>query len=99
MATFVTLSKFSLCNPGEIKSMAVVDVELDKRLREQCPEVRRVGSYVLLGEYDFLHIFEAPDAPSMTKVAFIIQSLGMGSTETLTAIPFEEFKNLVEDIK
>jgi len=99
MATFITLSKFSLRHPGEVKAMAIVDQELDARIRDECPGVKRVGSYVLLGEYDFLHIFEAPSATIMAKVALIIQALGMGSTQTLTAIPFEEFKLLVEEIK
>lgn len=98
MATFIMLSKFSLRNLGEIKSLAVIDEELDRRLRDECPSVNRVASYALLGEYDFLSIFEAPDATTAAKVALIIQSLGMGSTQTLTGIPFQEFRNLVEEI-
>jgi uncharacterized protein with GYD domain len=98
MATFITLSKFSLNHPGEVKTMTMIDRELDQRLHKECPEVKRIASYVLLGEYDFLHVFEAPYAPIMAKVALIIQSLGMGSTQTLTAIPFEEFRQIVEEI-
>ena len=98
MAIFVMLSKFSLRTPGEIKSFAAMDIELDERIREECPGVKRIASFVLLGEYDFLNIFEAPDAKTAAKVALIVQSLGMGSTQTLTAIPFQEFRDLVEEI-
>jgi len=98
MATFIMLSKFSLRNVGEIKSLADIDEALDRRIREECPRVKRLASYALLGEYDFLNIFDAPDATAAAKVALIIQSLGMGSTQTLTGIPFQEFRNLVEEI-
>ncbi len=98
MAVFIMLSKFSLCAPGEIKSLSVIDQELDQRLIKECPGVKRIASYALLGEYDFLNIFDAPDAGAATKVALIIQSLGMGTTQTLTGIPFKEFCDLVEEI-
>ncbi len=98
MATFVMLSKLSLHYPGEIKSLAELDTELAKRLEKECPEVKRLASYVLLGEYDFLHIFEAPDATTAARIALIIHSLGMGATQTLTAIPFDEFRYLMEEV-
>lgn len=98
MATFVMLSKLSLHHPGEVKSLAQLDQDLEKRLQDEFPQIKRVASYVLLGEYDFLHIFEAPDAASVAKVALVIHALGMGSTQTLTAIPFEEFRFLMEDL-
>ncbi len=97
MAVFIMLSKLSTLHPGEIKSLAALDEELSQRLHADCPEARRIASYVLLGEYDFLHIFEAPDAKSAAKIALLIHSLGMGSTQTLTGIPFEEFRFLVEE--
>lgn len=98
MAIFVMLSKLSSHAPGEIKTMATLDDELCQRLRTDCPTVKRIASYVLLGEYDFMHILEAPDPTTAAKVALIIHSLGMGSTQTLTAIPFEEFRYLVEEL-
>ena len=98
MAIFIMLSKFSLRSPGEIKSLSVIDQELDQRLFKECPRVKRIASYALLGEFDFLNIFDAPDASTATKVALIIQSLGMGKTQTLTGIPFKEFRDLVEEI-
>ncbi|MGC9400468.1 MAG: GYD domain-containing protein [Anaerolineae bacterium] len=97
MATFVMLSKLSLHHPGEIKSLAELDQELDRRLTRIHPEVERVASYVLLGEYDFLHIFEAEDATVAAKIALLLHTLGMGSTQTLTAIPFREFRDIAEE--
>lgn len=97
MGTFVMLCKLSLHFPGEVKSLAQLDEDLSKRLAADFPQVKRIASYVLLGEYDFLHVFEAPDATHAAKIALLIHSLGMGATETLTAIPFEEFRNVLEE--
>ncbi len=96
MATFILLSKISLRSPGEIRALSAMDREFEQRLREECPEVRRIASYALLGEYDFLHIFEAPDAKSAAKVALLANIFGHSTTQTLTAIPFEEFREMVE---
>lgn len=96
MATFVLLSKISVRSPGEVKALSVMDEEFERRLREECPEVRRIASYALLGEYDFLHIFEAPDAKSATKVALLANVFGHCTTQTLTAIPFEEFREILK---
>lgn len=99
MTTFVLLSKISLRSPGEVRALSVMDQEFDRRLKEECPEVRRIASYALLGEYDFLHIFEAPDAKSAAQVALLANVFGHCTTQTLTAIPFEEFRELLEKIK
>ncbi len=98
MTTFVLLSKVSLRSPGEVKTMGETDREFERRLAEECPQVRRIASYALLGSYDFLHIFEAPDARTATKVALLAQTFGAGSTQTLTAIPFDEFREIAEEI-
>lgn len=98
MATFILLSKISLRSPGEIRSLAAMDREFDRKLREECPQVRRIASYALLGEYDFLHIFEAPDAKTAAHVALLANVFGHCTTQTLTAIPFDEFKEIVEKI-
>ncbi len=98
MATFVLLSKVSAEGIREVKSLIEMDKEFDARVKKQCPEVKRVASYALLGAYDFLHIFEAADAREAAKVALIANSFGVASTQTLTAISFAEFREIVEEL-
>ncbi len=93
MATFVMLSKMSLTSSGKVLSLAEINAQLHERLQREHPDVEWITSYVLLGEYDFLHIFEAPDATVAAKVALLVNALGMGMTQTLTAIPFTEFQS------
>jgi uncharacterized protein with GYD domain len=98
MTTFVLLSRVSLRSPSEVKTIGEMDREFERRLGKQCPEVRRIASYALLGEYDFLHIFDAPDPKSAAKVALLAQTFGAGTTQTLTAIPIDEFRAIVEEV-
>ncbi len=98
MTTFILLTKVSLRSPGEVKTMPQMDREFEQKLAQECPEVKRIASYALLGAYDFLHIFEAPDARTATKVALLAQTFGAGSTQTLTAIPFDEFRVIIDEV-
>ncbi|MGB9880495.1 MAG: GYD domain-containing protein [Anaerolineae bacterium] len=99
MATYVLLSKVSAESVKRVKNLAEMDKAFERKLREQCPEVKRIASYALLGAYDFLHIFEAPDAITAAKVALLSNEFGAGSTQTLTAIPFAEFTKMIEELK
>lgn len=98
MTTFVLLSKISLRSAGEVKALVTMDEEFGRRLVEELPQVQRVASYALLGEYDFLHIFEAPDAQTAAAVALLANTFGNAVTQTLTAIPFDQFREIVERV-
>jgi uncharacterized protein with GYD domain len=47
--------------------------------------------WATLGPYDFITIVEAPDEKTMAKVSVELGSRGTMSSQTLTAIPAEEF--------
>ncbi len=98
MATFVLPSKVSPKGVKHVRSLLEMDKEFDARVRTRCPDVKRMASYALLGTYDFMHVFEATDAREAARVAPIANSFGAASTQTLTVIPFTEFKGIVEEL-
>jgi uncharacterized protein with GYD domain len=98
MTTFVLLSRVPSGGSGEIRSLGERVRKFEQKLAERYPEVKSLTSYALLGSYDFLHIFEAPDANTATKVALLAQTFGAGTTETMTAIPFDEFTTIVDEV-
>jgi uncharacterized protein with GYD domain len=98
MTTFVLLSKVSPTSAGQMNDLAEMDEAFDHELDQSLPEVSRIASYALLGAYDFMHIFEAPDAATAAKVALLANRFGVSLTQTLTAIPFSEFKVIAEDV-
>lgn len=98
MSTYILLSKVSAASAAEMTDLAEMDHVFEQELARYMPEVRRIASYALLGAYDFMHIFEAPDATVAAKVALLANRFGVSSTQTLTAIPFAEFKELARDV-
>lgn len=98
MTTFVLLSKVSPGGSGEVRSLGERVLEFERALTERHPEVKSLTSYALLGSYDFLHVFEAPDPKTAARVALLAQAFGAGTTETLTAIPFDEFTAILGDV-
>jgi uncharacterized protein with GYD domain len=66
------------------------------RVSEVNAEVEQIGAKVLaqyatLGQYDFITIVEAPDEKTMAKVSVELGSRGTMTSQTLSAIPAEEF--------
>ncbi len=98
MTTYILLSKISTTSVSKMTELAELDQLFDRQLSKELPQVRRIASYALLGPYDFIHIFEAPDSITAAKVALIANQFGAGTTQTLTAIPFEEFKKAAKEV-
>ena len=69
-----------------------------EQVKKKCPDVKFISHYALLGTYDFLDIYEAPDAETAAKVSMISLANGALSAESLTAIPYKRFLDLVEEI-
>ena len=68
------------------------------RVQEVNKEVEQLGvkvkdQWATLGQYDFITIVEAPDDQTMAKVSVELGSRGTMSSQTLAAIPGEEFAN------
>lgn len=98
MPTSVLLSKVSSEGATQVESLVETDKEFEPQLNRQCPGVKRTASYALLGACDFLHIFETTDARKAAQVALLANSLGVATTQTLSAIPFSEFQEIVEGL-
>ena len=98
MTTFVLLSKVTPTATGQTSALTEMDAIFEEELSAELPEVKRLASYALLGPYDFMHIIEAPNEIMAAKVALLVNQFGTAATQTLTAIPFEEFKQVAQDV-
>ena len=98
MQTYILLTKLSpeVCRQmGERAELGRVWLD---RVRKKCPEVKFISHYALLGEYDFLDIYEAPNEESAAKVSMISLSNGATAAESWTAIPYKRFVELIADL-
>jgi uncharacterized protein with GYD domain len=69
-----------------------------EKVKQKCPEVKFISHYALLGPYDFLDIYEAPDEESAAKVSMISLANGAFQAQSLTAIPYKRFVELTEEV-
>jgi uncharacterized protein with GYD domain len=93
MGNYVLLTKLSGESVIEPKRLIDLERQVKERIKKECEDVRWVSNHVILGPYDYLDVFEAPDALTASKVATIVRSFGHATTETWNAIPWEEFKS------
>jgi uncharacterized protein with GYD domain len=89
MPTFVMLTKLTSEGVQTLKNNP-------SRIKEVNSEVSQLGvtvkdQWAVLGQYDFITIVEAPDEKAMAKVSVELGSRGTMSSETLSAIPVDEF--------
>lgn len=96
MPTYVLLSHFipdAIVDPPEIVNL---DALVKRRVRAECNSVEWLDSYVLLGRYDALDLFRAPDNETASKVAMVVRSFGHVTTEVLPATAWQDFAKSVE---
>ncbi len=98
MNTYVLMTKLSPESEVRIKDRAKLGRKWLEQVKEKCPEVKFLAHYALLGPYDFLDIYEAPDDETVAKVAMISLQNGAFQSESWTAIPYKRFLELVEEI-
>jgi len=68
------------------------------QVRDKCPEVRFLAHYALLGAYDFVDIYEAPDEEVAAKVSLISLANGAMQAESWIAIPYKRLIELADQI-
>ena len=99
MATFAMLTRLSpeaLTRPGAV---AELNKKVERRIKQDCPGVKWVANYSVLGPCDYLDIFEAPDNETATKVALLVRSFGHATTETWVATPWDRFEAMAKALK
>jgi uncharacterized protein with GYD domain len=72
-----------------------------QRIKEVNKEVEAMGvkilaQYVVLGQYDFINILEAPNIETVAKVALELGSRGTLQTNTLAALTLDNFINTLK---
>jgi uncharacterized protein with GYD domain len=98
MATYILATKLSPELTKDVKRRAEIGRKWLEKVKKKCPEVKFLAHYALLGPYDFLDIYEAPDEQSAARVSMISLSGGAVAAESWAAIPYKNFLELIEDL-
>ena len=98
MQTYILLTKLSPELSKKVHDRAKLGRSWLEQVKKKCPQVNFVAHYALLGRYDFLDIYEAPDEETAAKVSLISLSNGAFQAESLIAIPYMKFLELSKEI-
>lgn len=97
MPIFVTLVKST---PESTQSIVDLDksYEEGRKMSEQMG-IKQIAAYGVLGPYDMMFIYEAPDE-KVAMTSMVAQALKWGGQlETWTVVPIEEFAKLTARLK
>jgi uncharacterized protein with GYD domain len=96
MPVFVLMTKLSPEWMNDALDRKVVGREWMKKVTAACPDVKWLGHYAILGPYDYMDIYEAPDNGTAHLVSMISRSEGAVSAESWQAMPWDEHLRLME---
>jgi uncharacterized protein with GYD domain len=98
MKTFILMTKLDPEVAAKMRERDSVGRAWLEHVREKCPEVKFIAHYGLLGQYDFMDIYEAPDEESAAKVSMISRANGAFHAESWPAIPYARIVELSREI-
>jgi uncharacterized protein with GYD domain len=98
MHTFVMMTKLSPDLMGDPRGREAAGKAWLKKVAKLCPDVKWIAHYALLGRYDFMDIYEAPDAETAHKVSYITRSEGAVEAESWHAVAYDKYIDLVGDV-
>jgi len=96
---YILLTKMLPEITQDLKNREKVGKQWMKKVSEKCPEVKWVAHYALLGPYDFMDIYEAPDEETATKVSLITRSTGALQAESWGAVPYTRFLEIADEVE
>jgi uncharacterized protein with GYD domain len=98
MPVFVLMTRLAPESLHDARGRKAIGREWLQKVKVACPEVKWLAHYALLGPYDYMDIYEAPDLPTAHKVSMISRSEGAVSAESWQAMPWEEHLALMEEV-
>ena len=69
-----------------------------QKVKATCPAVRWTAHYAILGPYDFMDIYEAPDAETAHTVSILSRAGGAVSVESWQLLPYDDYLKVLEKV-
>jgi uncharacterized protein with GYD domain len=98
MATYILLTKLSSEGLGDPHKRENIGRKWFQTVKTKCPEVHWVEHYALLGPFDFMDIYEAPNEEVAAKVSMITMAKGAVKAETWAALPYKSFLKIAKEL-
>ncbi len=98
MPTFVLMTKLAPATLHDARGRRAMGKEWLQKVKDRCPQVRFHAHYAILGPYDFMDIYDAPDVETAHKVSVISRAEGALAAESWQALPYDQFLKLLDTV-
>ncbi len=98
MQTFILLTRLSPDAVKNPRALEELENKVMERVRKECPDIEWLHNFAILGPYDYLDVFRAPDEQSAFKMATLIRTFGHCTTEVWTATEWARFRNVIHEL-
>lgn len=105
MKTFILMTRMSSQDANimevatKLKGRGRSESDWIKAVKDKCPKVKFLAHYALLGTWDFMDIYEAPDEESAAIVSLLSRSSGAHHVESWVAIPNSRLMEIADAIE
>jgi len=96
MATYVLMTKLTV---SSLQDRRTTGHAWKKKVSQLCPEVRWIAHYALLGPYDFMDIYTAPDEETAFRVSALSRELGALKAESWPALEYERYLGIADGVE
>lgn len=98
MPIFIMVTRLASGALRSPRSLEELEQQAMERIRSECPDVEWVSNFAILGPWDYLDIFRAPDIETATKVSTLIRTFGHAHTEVWAATEWKRFKEIIRNL-
>ena len=96
--TFVLMTRLKPESMHDARVRKAMGREWMERVRTTCPDVKWHAHYALLGPYDFMDIYEAPDIETAHRVSLLSRAEGAVTAESWQALPYDQFLTILGEV-
>jgi uncharacterized protein with GYD domain len=68
------------------------------KVKATCPGVKFIAHYAILGPYDFMDIYEAPDVETAHTVSMLSRAGGAVTAESWQLMEYDDYMKLLEKV-
>jgi uncharacterized protein with GYD domain len=99
MPVYVLMTRLAPESLHDAKGRRAVGKAWMQKVRSACPDVKWLAHYAILGPYDFMDIYEAPDEGTAHRVSLISRAEGAMTAESWGAMHYDSYLKLLDEIQ